>query len=130
MTSSPAATLPRLGALALAATLLSACTVVGDGLLSGDKVDYRNAPTKAQPLEVPPDLSQLARESRYQAQGGVISAAAAAANASRAALDDETAAAVARAVRRTFAQHRGKKPTVLSLLGGPELQYDEADESS
>ena len=79
MTSSPAATLPRLGALALAVTLLSACTVVGDGLLSGDKVDYRNAPTKAQPLEVPPDLSQLARESRYQAQGGVISAAAAAA---------------------------------------------------
>lgn len=45
-------------------------------------------------------------------------------------LDAETAAAVARAVRRTFALQRGKKPTVLSLLGGPELQYDEADESS
>ena len=46
------------------------------------------------------------------------------------AVDAETAAAVARAVRRTFAQQRGKKPTVLSLLGSAELQYDEADESS
>ncbi len=55
------------------------------------------------------------------------SAAAAAANASRAALDDETAAAVARAVRRTFAQHRGKKPTVLSLLASREVKYDESD---
>lgn len=85
MTPSPAATLPRLGALALAATLLSACTVVGDGLLSGDKVDYRNAPVKTQPLEVPPDLTQLARESRYQPQGGVVSAAAAASAAPAAA---------------------------------------------
>ncbi len=45
-------------------------------------------------------------------------------------LDAETVAAVARAVRRTFAQQRGKKPTVLSLLGGPEVQYDESDETS
>lgn len=45
-------------------------------------------------------------------------------------LDAETAVAVARAVRRTFAQQRGKKPTVLSLLGGPEVQYDESDETS
>lgn len=45
-------------------------------------------------------------------------------------VDAETAAAVARAVRRTFAQKRGKKPTVLSLLGGPEVQYDESDETT
>jgi outer membrane protein assembly factor BamC len=72
----------RIGALALAASLLAGCTTVGDGLFSGDKVDYRNSPVKTTPLEVPPDLSQLARESRYQAQGGVISAAAAAGGAS------------------------------------------------
>lgn len=45
-------------------------------------------------------------------------------------VDAETVAAVARAVRRTFAQKRGKKPTVLSLLGGPEVQYDESDETT
>jgi outer membrane protein assembly factor BamC len=72
----------RFGALALAASLLAGCTTVGDGLFAGDKVDYRNSPVKTTPLEVPPDLSQLARESRYQAQGGVISAAAAAGGAS------------------------------------------------
>lgn len=68
----------RLGAIALATTLLAGCTALGDGLFGGDKVDYKNSPAKATPLEVPPDLSQLARESRYQPQGGVISAAAAA----------------------------------------------------
>lgn len=52
----------RIGALALAASLLAGCTSVGEGLFSGDKVDYRNSPAKATPLEVPPDLSQLARE--------------------------------------------------------------------
>ena len=72
----------RLGTLALATTLLAGCTVVGEGLFSGDKVDYKNSAVKTTPLEVPPDLSQLARESRYQPQGGVISAAAAAGGAS------------------------------------------------
>ena len=66
-------TLALLGTTAL----LAACTTTGDGLFSGEKVNYRSAAIKAQPLEVPPDLTQLARESRYQPQGGVISAAAA-----------------------------------------------------
>lgn len=57
--------------------LLTGCSTLGD-FFSGEKVDYRSAKPNAQPLEVPPDLSQLARESRYQPQGGVISAAAAA----------------------------------------------------
>ena len=68
-----APTLALLGTTAL----LAACTTTGDGLFSGEKVNYRSAAIKAQPLEVPPDLTQLARESRYQPQGGVISAAAA-----------------------------------------------------
>jgi len=61
----------------LAVALLAGCTTLGDGLFSGEKVDYRSTTLKAQPLEVPPDLTQLARESRYQPQGGVVSAAAA-----------------------------------------------------
>ena len=64
----------RCTALALAVTL-SGCSSV-EGVLSGDKVDYRNAAAKTKPLEVPPDLTQLARDPRYAPQGGVISAAA------------------------------------------------------
>jgi outer membrane protein assembly factor BamC len=62
----------------VAAASLAGCTMFGEGLLSGDKVDYRGATVSAKPLEVPPDLTQLARESRYQPQGGVVSASAAA----------------------------------------------------
>ncbi len=82
MKSLPAVTLFRLSALALAASLaasLTACSAL-DGLF-GDKADYRNPAAKPKALEVPPDLTQLARESRYQVQGGVISASGAAASA-------------------------------------------------
>jgi outer membrane protein assembly factor BamC len=58
------------------ATLLSGCGML-ESTFGGDKVDYRSTTTKSQPLEVPPDLTQLARDSRYQTQGGVVSAAAA-----------------------------------------------------
>ncbi len=69
----------RLGVLVAMAllSLLAGCTSTGDGIFSGEKIDYRSAAGKTQPLEVPPDLTQLARESRYQPQGGVVSAAAA-----------------------------------------------------
>ncbi len=76
MNSLFAVTPTRLAALALLAGL-AGCSTISEGL-GGDKVDYRASTTKAKPLEVPPDLSQLARESRYQTQGGVVSAAAAA----------------------------------------------------
>lgn len=67
---------PTLALIGMTA-LLTACTTTSDGLFSGEKVDYRTTAIKARPLEVPPDLTQLSRESRYQPQGGVISAAAA-----------------------------------------------------
>ncbi|MDL2338493.1 MAG: outer membrane protein assembly factor BamC [Pseudomonadota bacterium] len=56
---------------------LAGCSTV-DGLLHGDKVDYKSsaATTKSSGLEVPPDLTQLSRDSRYVAQDGTISAAA------------------------------------------------------
>ena len=69
------ATLALSGAVALAA-LTTGCSSLDAGL-SGDTVDYRSTAAKSKPLEVPPDLSQLARESRYQPQGGVISASSA-----------------------------------------------------
>jgi outer membrane protein assembly factor BamC len=66
----------RLAVLALVAAMAGCSSI--EGLLSGEKADYRATASKNQPLDVPPDLTQLARESRYQPQGGVISAAAAA----------------------------------------------------
>ncbi len=55
---------------------LAGCSSV-EGVLSGDKLDYRSQAAKTAPLEVPPDLSQLSREQqRYQPQSGPVSAAA------------------------------------------------------
>jgi outer membrane protein assembly factor BamC len=47
---------------------LSACTA-----LETDKVDYRSA-AKAPTLTVPPDLTQLSKETRYNVVGGAVSA--------------------------------------------------------
>ncbi|WP_234413690.1 outer membrane protein assembly factor BamC [Ideonella sp. A 288] len=52
---------------------LAGCSSV-ENLLSGEKIDYRSQATKTAPLEVPPDLTQLARDARYQPQSGVVSA--------------------------------------------------------
>jgi len=69
----------RILALAALAALLSACTTTSsDGFFSGEKVDYASAAAKTTSLEVPPDLSQLARDTRYQTRGGAVSAAASA----------------------------------------------------
>jgi outer membrane protein assembly factor BamC len=57
-----------------AAVLFSGCTV-----FSSDNVDYKGAAAKTRPLDVPPDLTQLARDGRFQQPGAVISAAATAA---------------------------------------------------
>jgi len=59
----------RLALLGLTLTLtLGACTV-----LEGDRVDYKSA-GKAPSLEVPPDLTQLSRETRYVVPGSAITA--------------------------------------------------------
>ncbi len=52
---------------------LGGCTVVGDWFSSGG-TDYKGASKRTQPLEVPPDLTQLAKDSRYLPQGGVVTA--------------------------------------------------------
>ncbi len=60
----------------LASLALGGCTTVSN-TLSGDKVDYKSASSaaKAGPgLEVPPDLSQLTRDSRYVVPGMAVSA--------------------------------------------------------
>jgi outer membrane protein assembly factor BamC len=60
--------------LALAGAV-SGCSALSD-FMSGDKVDYKSGAGQTKGLEVPPDLTQLAREGRYQPPSAVVSAAA------------------------------------------------------
>ena len=54
---------------------LSACSTF-DSMFSSDKVDYKTASRQTQGLDVPPDLTQLAKDNRAQVQGGAITASA------------------------------------------------------
>lgn len=56
------------GLLVVVAAALAACSA-----LETDKVDYKSA-SKGVTLEVPPDLTQLSRDSRYVVPGGAVSA--------------------------------------------------------
>jgi outer membrane protein assembly factor BamC len=58
----------RLGVVAATCAALAACT-----MLESQKVDYKSA-TKGSSLDVPPDLTQLSRDSRYQIPGGPVTA--------------------------------------------------------
>jgi outer membrane protein assembly factor BamC len=58
----------RLGLIALAASLATGCSV-----LQEDKIDYKSA-KQTSTLDVPPDLTQLSRDSRYQVPGSVVTA--------------------------------------------------------
>lgn len=60
--------LPRLGLLAAAAMVVAGCSV-----LKEDKIDYKSA-QRGSTLDVPPDLTQLARENRYNVPGAAVSA--------------------------------------------------------
>jgi len=67
---------PLRGLALVTALSLGGCSSI-DSVLSGDKIDYRSGGTKTSGLEVPPDLTQLTRDSRYQqSQGAAVSAAA------------------------------------------------------
>ncbi|MES2954730.1 MAG: outer membrane protein assembly factor BamC, partial [Pseudomonadota bacterium] len=55
-----------------AALVLSGCSSIGESL-KGDKVDYKSA-TKGASLDVPPDLTQLSRETRYVVPGTAVTA--------------------------------------------------------
>ncbi|WP_313075418.1 outer membrane protein assembly factor BamC [Melaminivora sp.] len=63
------ASIRRIGLIGLALSV-SACSV-----LESDKIDYKSA-TRGNTLEVPPDLTQLSRDTRHTVPGGTVSAAA------------------------------------------------------
>ena len=54
--------------------LLALCAALAScSILDGEKIDYKSA-GKGTPLEVPPDLGQLSRDSRYAIPGGPVTA--------------------------------------------------------
>lgn len=64
----------RMTAWVVASLSLAACTSLGN-LMSGDKVDYKSSGSKTTPaLDVPPDLTQLSREPRYNVPGAAVTA--------------------------------------------------------
>jgi outer membrane protein assembly factor BamC len=70
-----APTAVRLACLLLVGGSLTACSSI-ESMFSSDKVDYRSGARQTTGLDVPPDLTQLARDGRAQVQGGVVSASA------------------------------------------------------
>jgi outer membrane protein assembly factor BamC len=60
----------------LAATLLFAGCSSVNSLLAGDKIDYKSSGKAGPSLDVPPDLTQLSRETRYVVPGSAITASA------------------------------------------------------
>ena len=74
-TRSQRASAASLAALAVgAAVLLGGCSSIGK-VMQGEKVDYKSSGNaKAPSLDIPPDLTQLARETRYVVPGTAVSA--------------------------------------------------------
>lgn len=66
-------TTPIAAAVAILASSLVACSSI-ENTVAGEKVDYKAAKAKTTPLEVPPDLTQLAVDPRYLPQAGAVSA--------------------------------------------------------
>lgn len=62
-----------LAAVAAGMALLGGCSTMND-MLKGDKVDYKTSGKAGPSLEVPPDLTQLTRETRYVVPGTAVSA--------------------------------------------------------
>jgi outer membrane protein assembly factor BamC len=71
-------TATRLACTALVLSLAGCSSI--DGMFSSDKVDYKTASRQTTGLDVPPDLTQLAKDNRAQVQDGAITASALSAN--------------------------------------------------
>lgn len=105
--------------------LIAGCSTV-ENLLSGDKVDYKStSATRTNSLEVPPDLTQLSRESRYQQPNGSISASTfqAATSASAAATTTPVVATVAPQAVGAYKIERLGNERWLSTTLAPEVVY-------
>ncbi|WP_457278928.1 outer membrane protein assembly factor BamC [Polaromonas sp. P5_D5] len=57
----------------VALSLLAGCSSIRD-VMEGERVDYKSSGAKAPSLAIPPDLTQLSRETRYVVPGTAVSA--------------------------------------------------------
>lgn len=57
----------------VALSLLAGCSSLRD-VMEGERIDYKSSGAKAPSLAIPPDLSQLTRETRYVVPGTAVSA--------------------------------------------------------
>ena len=57
----------------LAISVLSGCSTLRE-TMDGERVDYKSSGAKGPSLDVPPDLTQLTRESRYVVPGAAVTA--------------------------------------------------------
>jgi outer membrane protein assembly factor BamC len=57
----------------LALNLLGGCSSLQD-TMAGEKIDYKSSGAKGPSLDIPPDLTQLSRDTRYAVPGTAISA--------------------------------------------------------
>ena len=83
-----------LGATLASLLLVSGCSTINDAL-GGDKVDYRTSGAKTVRLDVPPDLSQLPGQVRYNQLPAASISASTLTRAEAAASSGQTAVAVA-----------------------------------
>jgi outer membrane protein assembly factor BamC len=77
-TSAQRAALPKAQSAAallavVAVSLLAGCSTLRD-TMEGERIDYKSSGVKGPSLDVPPDLTQLSRETRYVVPGTAVSA--------------------------------------------------------
>jgi outer membrane protein assembly factor BamC len=116
---------PRLVLVAVLAisAALAGCSSV-ENVFAGDKVDYRStSTTRSSGLEVPPDLTQLSKDTRYQQPNGTISASTFQAQTTAAAAAPTAVATVAPQSVGAFKIERLGNDRWLSTTLPPEQVY-------
>ena len=97
---------------------LGGCSIIGDWFSHGE-TDYKGASKRTQPLEVPPDLTQLQKDSRYLPQGGVVTAS----DLSKPA-DAASGVPAAAAVQPTAASAPATPEVALAAAGNLHLEHN------
>ena len=117
--SRPSVSLPLRGAALVLAVAMAGCSSI-ESFVSGDKIDYRTQGSRTPGLEVPPDLTQLARDSRYTPAGGAVSAAAIQASAPATAVQASTTVAPAQ-VGEVRIERQGNQRWLVTSLTPEQL---------
>jgi outer membrane protein assembly factor BamC len=107
-------------ALAIATSL--ACLNSGCSSLEEDKINYKSASKQLPTLEVPPDLTQLKRDSRYQINGATRASTLAAANAGTARTANDSGTAITQAGEAKIERIGNQR--VLSIALSPDAVWE------